>query len=359
MASSARDEGVPGGGPEGASNTAAGGPLLEVRDLVKHFPIREGVFARVTGAVRAVDGISFALAKGETLGLVGESGCGKSTAGRTILRLLDPTSGQILFDGRDITGLSRKQLRPFRKNFQIVFQDPYSSLNPRLTVEELIAEPMVINGVDRQEAELRVTDLMDRVGLDASRRHRYPKEFSGGQRQRIGVARALSLNPQVLILDEPVSALDVSIQAQVVNLLRDLQDDLGLSYVFIAHDLAVVRNISHRVAVMYLGKIMEIGTRQEIYSRPSHPYTQGLLSSVPIADPSLRSKRQRVAVKGDIPNPAAPPSGCRFRTRCFKAQPECAESEPPLIPFGDGGRSTACFFPEVIDVLRPKEEAAD
>ena len=358
MASSDRDQGVPGGGPEGAPATAAGGPLLEVRDLVKHFPIREGVFTRVTGAVRAVDGISFALARGETLGLVGESGCGKSTAGRTILRLLDPTSGQIFFDGRDITGLSRKQLRPFRKNFQIVFQDPYSSLNPRLTVEELIAEPMVINGVDPQEAEHRVTDLMGRVGLDASRRHQYPKEFSGGQRQRIGVARALSLNPQVLILDEPVSALDVSIQAQVVNLLRDLQDDLGLSYVFIAHDLAVVRNISHRVAVMYLGKIMEIGTRQEIYSRPSHPYTQGLLSSVPIADPSLRSKRQRVAVKGDIPNPAAPPSGCRFRTRCFKAQPECAESEPPLIPFGDGGRSAACFFPEVIDVLRPKEEAA-
>lgn len=350
MASIARDEHVPDG---------AGGALLEVRDLVKHFPIRDGVLSRLTGAVRAVDGISFALARGETLGLVGESGCGKSTAGRTILRLLDPTSGQIFFDGRDITSLSRKQLRPFRRNLQIVFQDPYSSLNPRLTVERLIAEPMVINGVDQHEAQDRVTDLMDRVGLDASRRHRYPKEFSGGQRQRIGVARALSLNPKVLILDEPVSALDVSIQAQVVNLLRDLQDDLGLSYVFIAHDLAVVRNISHRVAVMYLGKIMEIGTRQDIYSRPSHPYTQGLLSSVPIADPSLRSKRQRVAVTGDIPNPAAPPSGCRFRTRCFKAQPECAESEPPLIPFGDGSRLSACFFPEVIDVLKPKDDPTD
>lgn len=350
-----------GGAPRGEARgdaPPADLPLLVVRDLVKHFPIREGVLNRVTGAVRAVDGVSFDLERGETLGLVGESGCGKSTAGRTILRLLEPDSGQILLQGRDITTLSRRQLRPFRKDFQIVFQDPYSSLNPRMTVEQLIAEPMVINGFDPQETRDRVTDLMGRVGLDTGRRNRYPKEFSGGQRQRIGVARALSLNPELLILDEPVSALDVSIQAQVVNLLRDLQQDLSLSYVFIAHDLAVVRNISTRVAVMYLGKIMEIGTRQDIYARPSHPYTQGLLSSVPIADPSLRSKRQRTKVQGDIPSPSAPPSGCRFRTRCFKAQPECAESEPPLIPFGDSERRVACFFPEVIDVLKPRDDVA-
>lgn len=334
-------------------------PILQVENLKKHFPIREGLFNRQTGAVQAVDGVSFELYPGETLGLVGESGCGKSTTGRMLLRLLDPTEGTIRFKGEDITHVGRGEMRSVRSDLQIIFQDPYASLNPRLTVHEIVAEPLRIAGRYGADGEARVTELLERVGLDPRRRHRFPREFSGGQRQRMGVARALALDPDVVVLDEPVSALDVSIQAQVINLLRDLQDELGLAYVFIAHDLAVIRHISHRVAVMYLGRIVEIANRDDIYSRPSHPYTQGLLSSIPIADPSLRGSRERVAIRGDIPNPADPPSGCRFRTRCFKAQPRCAEEDPPLVPFGAEGQFTACFFPEALDVLtldRPESQ---
>ncbi len=331
--------------------TGGSEPILRVENLKKHFPVRQGLLNREVGAVQAVDGISFDLFPGETLGLVGESGCGKSTAGRVILRLLEPTSGSIFFKGRDITGLTRREMRPVREDLQIIFQDPYASLNPRLTVQEIVAEPLKIAGRYGADGESRVTDLLERVGLDPARRHRYPREFSGGQRQRMGVARALALDPDVLVLDEPVSALDVSIQAQVINLLDDLQDDLGLAYLFIAHDLAVIRHISHRVAVMYLGRIVEIARREDIYNRPTHPYTQGLLSSIPIADPSLRGVRERVAIKGDIPNPANPPSGCRFRTRCPKAQERCVEEDPALVPFGADGQFTACFFPEQVDVL--------
>lgn len=327
------------------------GPILRVENLKKHFPIRDGLLNRQVGAVQAVDGVSFEVLPGETLGLVGESGCGKSTTGRLILRLLDPTDGSIHFKGEDITNLSRREMREVRTDLQIIFQDPYASLNPRMTVEEIVAEPLRIAGRYGAGGEQRVTELLERVGLDPARRHRYPREFSGGQRQRMGVARALALDPDVLILDEPVSALDVSIQAQVINLLSDLQDEFGLAYVFIAHDLGVIRHISHRVAVMYLGRIVEIATREDIYTRPVHPYTQGLLSSIPIADPALRGVRERVAIKGDIPSPSNPPSGCRFRTRCFKAQERCAEEDPPLVPFGAEGQLTACFFPEVVDVL--------
>jgi peptide/nickel transport system ATP-binding protein/oligopeptide transport system ATP-binding protein len=326
-------------------------PILRVENLVKHFPIREGVFNTEVGAVQAVDDVSFEVAPGETLGLVGESGCGKSTTGKVILRLLDPTSGKIYFDGRDITNLSRREMRPIRKEMQIIFQDPYASLNPRMTVEEIVAEPLRIAGSSKRKAANRVVDLLELVGLDPGRRHRYPKEFSGGQRQRIGVARALALDPKVLILDEPVSALDVSIQAQVINLLTDLQKELGLAYVFIAHDLAVVRHISDRVAVMYLGRIVETADKDDIYRRPTHPYTQGLLSAIPVTDPSLRGRRKRVVVTGDVPNPANPPSGCRFRTRCYKARPECAETDPVLEPHGAEGQLSACLYPEPLAVL--------
>jgi len=326
-------------------------PILEVEGLVKHFPIRQGLLNREVGQVQAVAGISFEISPGETLGLVGESGCGKSTTGRVILRLLDATAGSIRFKGRDITDLSRREMRPIRSEMQIIFQDPYASLNPRMTVEEIVAEPLRIAGRSRSVIEERVGELLERVGLDPSRRHRYPREFSGGQRQRVGVARALALGPDVLILDEPVSALDVSIQAQVINLLTDLQAEFGLAFLFIAHDLAVVRHISDRVAVMYLGRIVEIASRDDIYLRATHPYTQGLLSAIPVADPSLRGTRTQVAVKGDVADPANPPSGCRFRTRCFKVQPECEDVDPPLVPFGAEGQMTACLFPEVMNVL--------
>jgi oligopeptide/dipeptide ABC transporter ATP-binding protein len=324
----------------------AGTPILEVEQLVKHFPIRGGLFSREIGAVQAVDGVSLTINAGETLGLVGESGCGKSTTGRTIMRLLDPSSGTIRFKGVDITDMSRSKLREIRREMQMVFQDPYASLNPRMTVREIIGEPMKVSGKhSKSERRERVKDLLQRVGMNPEHGNRFPHEFSGGQRQRIGIARALALNPQLLVLDEPVSALDVSIQAQVVNLLKELQDELGLAYLFIAHDLSVVRHISDRVAVMYLGHLIEVGTREQIFLRPTHPYTQALLSAVPIPDPSQRGKRKRIVLEGDVPSPSNPPSGCRFRTRCWKADQRCADEVPPLVPHGYDHPS-ACHYAE-------------
>ncbi|MDQ4059258.1 MAG: dipeptide ABC transporter ATP-binding protein [Actinomycetota bacterium] len=323
-----------------------GTELLRVEGLRKYFPIKAGLLRREVGQIKAVDGVDLSLNAGETLGVVGESGCGKSTMARSVARLLDPTGGRVFFKGHDITWISRRQLREFRREIQFVFQDPYASLNPRMTVREIIAEPLRVHGRYREGGSDRVRDLMETVGLKSEHGNRFPHEFSGGQRQRIGVARALALNPQMLMLDEPVSALDVSIQAQVINLLERLQDEFDLSYVFIAHDLSVVRHISDRVAVMYLGKVMEIGTKAEIYSRPSHPYTQALLSAAPIPDPAKRGKRERIVLKGDVPSPADPPSGCVFRTRCWKAQEICAEEIPDLVDRGQG-HPVACHFAEV------------
>jgi oligopeptide/dipeptide ABC transporter ATP-binding protein len=330
---------------------AAGEEILRIEELYKHFPIRSGLFRREVGRVHAVDGVDMSLLAGETLGLVGESGCGKSTLARTIIKLLEPTSGRIIFNGRDITDFSRRQMREVRRELQIVFQDPYASLNPRMTVREIVAEPLRIHGHYRgRQGRALVNELLRTVGLSPEHYNRFPHEFSGGQRQRIGFARALALNPQLLVLDEPVSALDVSIRAQVVNLLESLQREFGLTYIFVAHDLSLIRHVADRVAVMYLGKIVELGTRQQVYEAPTHPYTQALLSAVPIEDPALRGKRERIVLKGDVPSPANPPSGCRFRTRCWKAQPICAEEAPALIDRGHGHPS-ACHFAELLNPL--------
>ncbi|MEV3989317.1 dipeptide ABC transporter ATP-binding protein [Streptomyces sp. NPDC049837] len=343
-------------------------PLLEVRDLVKHYPLTRGIlFKKQIGAVKAVDGVSFALHPGETLGIVGESGCGKSTVARMLVSLERPTSGQILYKGEDITRLSGRALKAVRRNIQMVFQDPYTSLNPRMTVGDIVGEPYEIHpeAAPKGDRRRKVRELLDVVGLNPEHINRYPHQFSGGQRQRIGIARGLALRPEIIVADEPVSALDVSVQAQVVNLMEKLQDEFGLSYVFIAHDLSIVRHISDRVGVMYLGKMAEIGTDVQIYDHPTHPYTQALLSAVPVPDPDARGRKERILLAGDVPSPTGVPSGCRFRTRCWKARERCALEVPALaVPavFRDADtparHDSACHFAEERQVV-PAEAQAD
>jgi len=317
-------------------------PLLEVKHLKKYFPIKGGVFSKTIGYVYAVDDINFTIASGETLGLVGESGCGKSTTGRTILRLIEPTDGEVYFEGQDITQLEKSAMRALRREMQIIFQDPYASLNPRMTVGSIIGEPLEIHKIAKgSEKEERVASLLQKVGLRAEDMRKYPHEFSGGQRQRIGIARALALNPKLIVCDEPVSALDVSIQAQVINLLEDLQAEFSLSYLFIAHNLNVVEHISNRVAVMYLGQIVELASDEDLYKNPQHPYTEALLSAVPIPDPTL--KKKRIILEGDVPSPINPPKGCHFHTRCMYKEQICEEVEPEFKDIG-GGHWVACHF---------------
>ncbi|GHB10567.1 peptide ABC transporter ATP-binding protein [Streptomyces tendae] len=337
-------------------DAAPGDTLLKVTGLQKHFPIRKGLLQRQVGAVRAVDGIDFEVRAGETLGVVGESGCGKSTMGRLITRLLEPTAGKVEFQGKDITHLGVGGMRPLRRDVQMIFQDPYSSLNPRHTIGTIVSAPFKLQGVQPEGGvKKEVQRLLSVVGLNPEHYNRYPHEFSGGQRQRIGIARALALNPRLVVADEPVSALDVSIQAQVVNLLDDLQSELGLTYVIIAHDLSVVRHVSDRIAVMYLGKIMELADRDLLYKSPMHPYTKALMSAVPIPDPARRgAKSERILLKGDVPSPIAPPSGCRFHTRCWKATQICTTTEPPLKELRPG-QQVACHHPENFEDQAPQD----
>ncbi|QPL92952.1 dipeptide ABC transporter ATP-binding protein [Streptomyces clavuligerus] len=341
-----------------ASPSSSAEALLTVEGLVKHFPIRTGMLRRQTGAVQAVDGLSFDVRPGETLGVVGESGCGKSTMGRLITRLLEPTGGKIVFQGHDITHLNTAGMRPLRRDVQMIFQDPYSSLNPRHTIGTIVSAPFQLQGITPEAGVKReVQRLLELVGLNPEHYNRYPHEFSGGQRQRVGIARALALKPKLVVADEPVSALDVSIQAQVVNLLDDLQDELGLTYVIIAHDLSVIRHVSDRIAVMYLGKIVELADRASLYSAPMHPYTRALLSAVPVPDPRRRGgKSERILLKGDVPSPIAPPPGCRFHTRCWKATERCRTEEPPLIELRPGQR-VACHHPENAPDQAPDDPA--
>jgi oligopeptide transport system ATP-binding protein len=342
-------------GRRGEVNGGPGDYLLETKNLKMHFPIRAGVLRRTVGHVKAVDGVDLRIRRGETLGLVGESGCGKSTLARLILRLLEPTDGEVIFEGENILGYERKQMLQVRRNMQIVFQDPYASLNPRMTVGNIIAEPLKTHKIEGDRKK-RVQELLEVVGLSPEHYNRYPHEFSGGQRQRIGVARAIALNPRLIICDEPVSALDVSIQAQVINLLQDLQKEFDLTYVFIAHDLSVVKHISDRVAVMYLGKIVEISDRKGLYDEPRHPYTVSLLSAIPIPDPEKERQRSRIVLAGDVPSPANPPQGCSFHTRCPRAQEFCVQHEPDLMEQDGEAHRAACFFP--VEEGQPIEEPA-